>query len=100
MVLSSKLLTVIVCLAPVLQDPPSASFHSVLMFILYRPAWSENYVEIIHEISGVANVWSKMNRSQLNLWEGNKKLSSEEVVVRFHLRLCWFQAIYLAGIAR
>ena len=36
----------------------------------------------------------------IDLWEGNKKLSSEEVVVRFHLRLCWFQAIYLAGIAR
>ena len=31
---SSKLLTVIVCLAPVLQEPPSESFHSVLMFIL------------------------------------------------------------------
>ena len=48
-VLSSKLLTVIVCLAPVLQEPPSASFHSVLMFMLYRPACGEIYVGLICE---------------------------------------------------
>ena len=40
-VLSSKLLTVMVCLAAVLQAPPSRSFHSVLMFMLYSPAWVE-----------------------------------------------------------